>query len=356
MIPIYQKLLRPILFKLDAEIAHEQSVRILSLLSKSTLARRTLHALVGFHSHNRNSSIDCMGLHFRNRIGQAAGLDKDGLFPGISEALGFGHVEIGTVTPIAQEGNEKPRLFRFPKSSALINRMGFNNRGVYSLVKNIDRYYPKKIRKVPLGINIGKGKATPIENALDDYIEGYKAVANTADYITINISSPNTPNLRMLQGVSYLEPLLKGFMEVRKFRSKESGTSNPPCLVKISPDEPLALVDQIVGLILDNGFDGVIACNTSVEAPTEWQGQNLPKGGISGRPIEKKSTEIIRFINKLTNGKLPTIGSGGVHDLESAQRKLDAGASLIQIYSSMVFRGPLWPSRLGKRIPLAKGW
>lgn len=356
MIPIYQKLIRPILFRLDAEIAHEQSVRLLGVVSKSKLLRKSIKSILGGHSNKQNCEVNCMGLHFPNRIGQAAGLDKDGRFPAISEALGFGHVEVGTVTPIPQSGNQKPRLFRLPESEALINRMGFNNMGVDSLVNRIQKTYSKNSRTIPLGINIGKGKETPIEQALDDYVSGYMAVADIADYVTINISSPNTADLRTLQKTTFLDPLLKGFRDIRLERQENTGKLTPPCLIKISPDEPFSLVEQIAGLITDYGFDGIIACNTSVHPPLEWNNKIIPNGGISGKPIGQKSNAVIKFIHRLTEGKLPIIGSGGIHDLESAQAKLDAGASLLQIYSSMVYRGPLWPSFLAKRIPLAKGW
>ena len=356
MIPIYPKLLRPILFRFDPELAHEKSARLLEIASQSKLLCKSLHFSTGLRARNGQSAVNCMGLNFPNRIGQAAGLDKDGKFPKISEALGFGHIEVGTVTPLPQSGNEKPRLFRLPEYSALINRMGFNNEGVNALVDRIESSYPKKSRKVPLGINIGKGKETPLEEALNDYVIGYHAVVSAADYITINVSSPNTPDLRKLQDTNYLDPFLKGFRNIRTPQAPGSSNPNPPCLVKISPDEPFSLIEKVVGLVVDYGFDGIIACNTSVIPPIEWKNRQIPKGGISGKPVDEKSTRIIKFISRLTEGKLTIIGSGGVHNTDSAQAKLDAGASLLQIYSSMIYHGPFWPASLAKRIPLANRW
>ncbi len=356
MIPIYQKILRPILFRLDPELAHEKSVRLMEIASKSRLICKSLNLCTGLSTQNVQSAVTCMGLHFPNRIGQAAGLDKDGKFPKISEALGFGHIEVGTVTPLSQSGNDKPRLFRLPEYCALINRMGFNNEGVHALVDRIENTYPKNSRKVPLGVNIGKGKGTPLEEALNDYIAGYHAVVGVADYITINVSSPNTPDLRRLQSADYLDPLLKGFRNIRTSQNPEINSPRPPCLVKISPDESFSLIEKVVGLVVDYGFDGIIACNTSIKPPAEWKNRKIPKGGISGQPVEEKSTKVVKFINRLTEGKLTIIGSGGIHDTDSAQAKLDAGASLLQVYSSMVYNGPFWPSSLAKRIPLAKDW
>ena len=343
-------------FRFDPELAHEKSARLLEIASQSKLLCKSLHFSTGLRARNGQSAVNCMGLNFPNRIGQAAGLDKDGKFPKISEALGFGHIEVGTVTPLPQSGNEKPRLFRLPEYSALINRMGFNNEGVNALVDRIESSYPKKSRKVPLGINIGKGKETPLEEALNDYVIGYHAVVSTADYITINVSSPNTPDLRKLQDTNYLDPFLKGFRNIRTPQAPGSSNPNPPCLVKISPDEPFSLIEKVVGLVVDYGFDGIIACNTSVVPPIEWKNRQIPKGGISGKPVDEKSTRIIKFISRLTEGKLTIIGSGGVHNTHSAQAKLDAGASLLQIYSSMIYHGPFWPASLAKRIPLANRW
>jgi dihydroorotate dehydrogenase len=349
---IYKNLLRPILFSLEAERAHEigsASLRVLSRFSPILTLLRNL-------TQGTPKPVEAFGLQFPNAIGQAAGLDKDGMFPVASEALGFGHIEVGTVTPLPQPGNEKPRLFRFPNDSALVNRMGFNNFGAEALHHKISKSFPKSNRRVPLGVNLGKGKQTALEDALIDYCKGFDVLAADADYITINISSPNTPNLRKLQESEYLEPLLAGIKNHRLEWSKSNNVHSPPCLLKISPDESYKSLETIVAKAVENSFDGLIACNTSITQPASMSSQSLPQGGISGKPIEKKSNDMIKFIGKLTNNKFPIIGSGGIYDYDSAQRKLDAGAVLLQIYTSFIYEGPTWPYRLAKRMPLAKGW
>ena len=349
---IYKNLLRPILFSLEAERAHEigsASLRVLSRFSPILSLLRNL-------TQGTPKPVEAFGLQFPNAIGQAAGLDKDGMFPVASEALGFGHIEVGTVTPLPQPGNEKPRLFRFPNDSALVNRMGFNNFGAEALHHKISKSFPKSNRRVPLGVNLGKGKQTALEDALIDYCKGFDVLAADADYITINISSRNTPNLRKLQESEYLEPLLAGIKNHRLEWSKSNNIPSPPCLLKISPDESYKSLEAIVAKAVENSFDGLIACNTSITPPASMLSQSLPQGGISGKPIEKKSNDMIKFIGKLTNNKFPIIGSGGIYDYDSAQRKLDAGAVLLQIYTSFIYEGPTWPYRLAKRMPLAKGW
>lgn len=349
----YQNLIKPILFSLDPELAHELGGQMLYLSSKCRPLCCALRKLL----LKNKSPVSAFGLKFPNCIGQAAGLDKNGLFPAVSEALGFGFVEVGTVTPLAQKGNEKPRLFRIPQHLALVNRMGFNNDGVLALKDRLVRSYPKASRHTPLGINLGKGKATPLERALDDYCTGFDHVASIADYITINISSPNTPDLRDLQNDEFLDPLLSGIKSHREHWSKANKIESPPCLLKISPDETFKSIEAIISKAVEYELDGIIACNTSINPTTRLQKiSNLPKGGISGKPIETKANQVIKFISKLTESNLPIIGSGGVYDYESAQRKLDAGACLLQIYTSFVYNGPTWPSRLAKRIPLAKSF
>jgi len=347
----YNRLVKPILFSLNAELAHELGTHTLRALSKSKPACSLLRKLL--HS---NHPVEAFGLKFPNCIGQAAGLDKNGVFPRASEALGFGFVEVGTVTPQAQPGNEKPRLFRLPKDFALVNRMGFNNDGLEALVEEVLNLYPINSRKVPLGINLGKGKSTPIEKALQDYTQGIDAVSPIADYITINISSPNTPGLRKLHNDEFLDPLLRGINEQRLNWASTHSHKPPPFLLKISPDESFNNLEKIITKAIENDFSGVIACNTSVNCKDYMNTKMIPNGGISGKPLETKSNEIIRFIAKLTDWKFPIIGSGGIYDYESAQRKLDAGATLLQIYTSFIYHGPLWPSKLGKRIPLTKCW
>ena len=350
---LYNNIIKPILFSFEPETAHELGAKSLHFLSKLTPICTLLRKFL----LSETCPVEVLGLKFPNCVGQAAGLDKDGIFPSASEAIGFGFIEVGTVTPLPQEGNNKPRLFRFPSHLALINRMGFNNHGVDALKKRVSVSFPKNQRQVPLGINLGKGKTTPLELALEDYCAGFDATAHLADYITINISSPNTPDLRKLQSGEFLDPLLSGIKDHRTSWAKLHNMPSPPCLLKISPDESFKSIETIISKAVDHQFDGIIACNTSIKQTSHFSKNiTLPKGGISGKPLENKANEVIKFVSRLTNSKLPIIGSGGIYDYDSAQRKLDSGACLLQIYTSFIFNGPLWPSRLAKRIPLAKEW
>jgi len=346
---LYPNLLKPLLFSMNPEFAHDLGTKALQITGNL----RPIRSFLKKSLQSKKNPVEVFGLTFPNLIGQAAGLDKDGVFPAASEALGFGFVEVGTVTPLPQPGNEKPRLFRLPRDHALVNRMGFNNNGVHALAEKITRSFPKHQRSVPLGINLGKGKSTPLERALQDYCDAFDAVAKVADYITINVSSPNTPDLRRLQNHEFLEPLLAGINQHRVNWAKSVSANSPPCLLKISPDESFKNVEQIVEKALEHKFDGIIACNTSIDSTCLKFSNPAPTGGISGMPLGEKSNQVIKFISMLTNGKFPIVGSGGIFDFESAQKKLDSGACLLQIYTSFIYHGPFWPSRLASRIPLA---
>ncbi len=339
---IYKYFLRPLLFNLDAEHAHDWGCKILSLTEYSGTSRKLIESI----SYSSSQKISLFGLSFRNQIGLAAGMDKNGQFPKTFSSLGFGHLEIGTVTPKPQLGNPKPRLFRYPKLNAIINRMGFNNDGVEKVVDRIAEIYPKEKRLSPLGINIGKGKNTSIDNALDDYIFCLNKSFKQADYLTINISSPNTPNLRKLHKSSLISPLLKALSEENKNCAKKFNKNPLPLLLKISPDEDFKTLEFIVSSAVDNGFSGVIATNTSINRSQNKLLESYETGGLSGEPLHCRSTEVISFIAKLTEFKFPIIGVGGVSCVNSAIEKLDAGASLIQLYSSLIYHGPLFPSTL----------
>ena len=342
----YKNLIRPFLFRLDAERAHDWACQILSISEQSKITRKFIKIV---HSTKRNQ-IKAFGLSFPNQIGLAAGMDKNGAYPKTFSSLGFGHIEIGTITPQPQTGNAKPRLFRYPKYDALVNRMGFNNDGVEEIVKRIEKIYPKEKRVVPLGINIGKGRKTPIDKAHDDYVSCLRKCYKQADYITINISSPNTPNLRELHQGDLIAPFLQILMETGRDCAKLFNQNTVPLLLKISPDESYKSLENIVGRAMDIGFSGVIAANTSVNRFNRKEFEKFELGGLSGKPIETKSVQIIKFLAKLTDYKFPIIGVGGVSNTDSAIRKLDAGACLLQIYSSLVYQGPSFPSQLANSL------
>lgn len=343
---IYTSFLRPFLFKLDAEIAHNWACQVLALTEHSNLSRKLIQLI----SSTSSPDLSLFGLSFRNQIGLAAGMDKNGKFPKSFSSLGFGHIEVGTVTPKPQIGNPKPRLFRYPHFNAIINRMGFNNDGIEAVVKRIERIYPKGKRLSPLGINIGKGKNTPIENALDDYIFCLNKSFNQADYITINISSPNTPNLRDLHKSSLILPLLQCLSAENQICAKKFNKKPVPLLLKISPDENFKTLEFIITSAIESGFSGVIATNTSVNRFQNKQLESFESGGLSGKPIRCRSTEVIKFISKLTDFRFPIIGVGGISCTNSALEKIDSGATLIQIYSSLIYQGPLFPSNLTKAL------
>lgn len=348
---LYENLLRPFLFKFDPELVHDVACNFLGFANRSQVLKFITKSLV----RTQSPSVELFGLNFPGYVGQAAGLDKDGRFPGISSALGFGHVEVGTVTPGGQSGNAKPRLFRYPDSGALVNRMGFNNKGSEALAKHISKFYPKGKRISPLGINIGKSKSTPLDQAVDDYLTAFTDVFLQADYIAINISSPNTPDLRNLHRENHLVPLLKSIRSRNLEMAQKLDQAPLPCLLKISPDEDYNSLERIVSHAIDNSFDGIIATNTS--AGRVNGSQAFEKGGLSGRPIEHKSSQIIRFISRLTDFKFPIIGAGGIFNEDDALRKLDAGASLLQIYTSFVYNGPFFPSALANSLAYRKrGW
>jgi len=322
-------LIRPLLFGLDAETAHGLTLRALDFSH-----RLGLSPLLGGAPQCRPRTV--MGLDFPNPVGLAAGLDKNGDHIDALAALGFGFIEIGTVTPRPQPGNPKPRLFRLPQAQAIINRMGFNNQGVDRLVENVKG---AKYRGI-LGINIGKNFDTPIENAVDDYLIGLRKVYPHAGYVAVNISSPNTKNLRQLQQASELEQLLGALKAEQEILARTHGRYVPLAL-KIAPDLETAEIIQIADLLLQYRIDGVIATNTTLSR----QGvENLPHGGetggLSGAPLRTRSTSVVKQLSLALDGKIPIIGVGGILEGLDAAEKERAGASLVQIYSGLIYRGP----------------
>jgi dihydroorotate dehydrogenase len=322
-------LIRPALFRLDPETAHHLTLQSLSVLSR-------LGTLNPFKQATTGQPRTVMGLNFPNPIGLAAGLDKNGEYIDGLAALGFGFLEIGTVTPRAQPGNPKPRLFRLPEAQAIINRMGFNNEGVDHLLQQVSQARYSGI----LGINIGKNKDTPVEQALDDYLIGLRKVYSAASYVTVNISSPNTPGLRSLQTGEHLDHLLRGLMAEREKLATHHGCS-VPIAVKIAPDLQSTEIASIADALLRHGVDAVIATNTtSARHGVEHLMHGSESGGLSGHPVLAASTAVVGQLAKHLDGRLPIIACGGILCLDDAQRKLDAGASMVQIYSGLIYRGP----------------
>ncbi|MFW5883485.1 MAG: quinone-dependent dihydroorotate dehydrogenase [Verrucomicrobiota bacterium] len=329
---LYEKLVRPTLFKMDPEDAHRRGVRALSLLGSTG---PLVGALREWNRLKADKPVRCLGLEFPNAVGVAAGMDKDGECVRGFEALGYGHVEVGTVTPKAQPGNDRPRLFRYPEAHAIINRMGFNNAGAEALAKRLSKSCPKAKRKVVVGVNIGKGRTTPLDRAPDDYLECFRTLVHEADYFTVNVSSPNTANLRQLQEREHLEAILGAVQQENLAR----GEAKVPLLVKIAPDLTFRQIDTLLEVVMAAQCDGVIATNTTIARSGAFASVK-EDGGLSGRPLAHRSTKLINYIYKSTEGRLPIIGVGGIEDAHTAGEKIDAGASLIQVYTSMIFRGP----------------
>ena len=323
---LYERLVRPVLFSFDAEAAHHFA--IVSLGAASHL-RVALRALKRFAPSSKPKRL--FGVTFPNPVGLAAGLDKNGVALPAWAALGFGFIEIGTVTAVAQPGNPKPRIFRLPDQKALINRLGFNNDGAEVIAVRLRELRASgRWPAVPVGINIGKSRTTPLERAIDDYLQSFRLLRDFADYITLNVSSPNTPGLRELQESAALSQLLQAI-------HSESGSVAKPIMVKISPDLSSAELEGILRTCEENEVAGIIATNTTVDhsgIPRRLDEQ----GGLSGSPLREKSTELLR--NIAANSKIPVIASGGICDAESARQKFDAGAELLQLYTGLIYRGP----------------
>lgn len=316
-------LLRPALFRMPAENAHTIATTFLRGAQRTPV---TALARNKYRLDDPRLSVSLLDQRFPNPVGVAAGFDKNGEFPKALAALGFGHVEVGGVTADPQPGNPKPRMFRLPENEAIINRMGFNNDGADRVGARLETAdHPG----IPMGVNIGKSKATPMERAPEDYRYTYRRLADSGDFFVVNVSSPNTPGLRDLQGESHLRGILSAL--------QEAGAG--PLLVKLSPDLTDGAITDAIGVVSDLDLDGVIATNTTTERPDGLRGAHREEtGGLSGRPIEPRSTETIRFIAERTD--VPIVGVGGVFTAEDAYRKIRAGASLVQLYTGLVYRGP----------------
>ncbi|HYP17495.1 MAG TPA: quinone-dependent dihydroorotate dehydrogenase [Opitutus sp.] len=340
---LYEKVLRPGLFKLDPEHAHELAVDAMSWLAKVPPLCRLLERGQAL-PRGCDRPVEAFGLRFPNAVGLAAGFDKNGTAWPAAAAFGFGHVEIGTVTALAQPGNDRPRVFRFPSDGAVINRMGFNNAGSEAMAARLARQPQRGKRRVPLGVNLGKSKVTEIAKATGDYLTSFARLADFADYIALNVSSPNTPGLRQLQDEDRLRELLGAVAAANRQRERRE-----PLLLKIAPDLTFPQIDAVLATIYEFGFDGIIATNTTLARPGPFASVN-EAGGLSGRPLRRRATEIINYIARGTNGRLPIIGVGGIEDCASAAEKLDAGATLVQIYTGMIYKGPFFAGDLARAL------
>ncbi|KYN64909.1 quinone-dependent dihydroorotate dehydrogenase [Pantoea agglomerans] len=326
---MFYPIVRPALFKLDPERAHELTFQQLRFMNGTPLEM--------FYRQNLPSRpVTCMGLTFKNALGLAAGLDKNAECIDAFAAMGFGFVEVGTVTPRAQAGNDKPRMFRLVEAGGIINRMGFNNLGVDHLVENV-----KKARfNGVLGINIGKNKDTPVEQGKDDYLICMEKVYAHAGYIAINISSPNTPGLRSLQYGEALDDLLSSIKQKQK-ELEQRHLKYVPLAVKIAPDLSEEELIQVADSLIRHQIDGVIASNTTLDRSLVSGLKHAEEaGGLSGRPVQSRSTAVIQRLSQELQGRLPIIGVGGIDSLTAAREKIAAGASLVQIYSGFIYQGP----------------
>lgn len=336
---MYKLILRPILFLFPSERAHYLALGLL----KFTLAIPFMKSIFGklYTSKAKNLEREVFGLKFKNPVGLAAGFDKNAAYYNDLSHLGFGFIEVGTVTPKPQEGNPQPRLFRLVEDEALINRMGFNNGGLEEMIQQL------KNRKTDLiiGGNIGKNKVTPNEKATEDYVINFKGLHDYVDYFVVNVSSPNTPNLRSLQEKEPLTNLLTTLSTINETYNKPK-----PILLKIAPDLNEAQLDDVIDVVLETGINGIIATNTTISRSglktSKEKIEAIGNGGLSGQPVKARSTEVIRYIAQKTNGKLPIIAVGGIATAKDAQEKLDAGASLVQVYSGFIYEGPKMVKRI----------
>ncbi len=333
---LYRSLLRPLLFRLPPETAHELALNSLSLaptLTKSLLGKRFKRSPFG--------KLRRFGLTFPNPVGLAAGFDKNGVALDSLAALGFGCIEAGTVTCLPQPGNERPRLFRLPLDKALINRAGFNNEGAAALARRVGRNRPDCV----LGVSIGKSKAVALEDAVADYLKSFEVVYPIADYVAVNVSSPNTPRLREMQKSDHLEELLRALQECNEnLADRPDGRGVLPLLVKLSPDLDADELQSIVAVAQRNKVAGLIATNTTTaRAPLKTQPEAVEacgEGGLSGAPLRRRSIQMIATLYNMTGGSLPLIGVGGVFTAEDAWEMISAGASLLQIYTGFIYEGP----------------
>ena len=336
---MYKSLIKPFLFLFQPEKAHYITFSLLKIPGLSAL----LKTIYGFEDERLEREV--FGLRFKNPIGMAAGFDKNALRIDEFAALGFGFVEIGTVTPKGQPGNEQPRLFRLVEDEAIINRMGFNNEGVEAAVERLK----KKKSTIIVGGNIGKNKITPNEEAEKDYLQCFEQLFDYVDYFVVNVSSPNTPNLRALQEKEPLKKLLNAIQKKNKQKTKPK-----PVLLKIAPDLSNEQLDDIIEIVKETGISGVVATNTTISRDglktNKAEVETIGAGGLSGKPLTQRSTEVIRYLAEKSGKAFPIIGVGGIHSEKDALEKLKAGASLVQVYTGYIYEGPALLKRIKKAV------
>jgi dihydroorotate dehydrogenase len=342
---VYKSLVRPLLFRKDPEASHEM---ILALMARAEFLCGAVEAF--YKIEDERLSVKIGPLTFPNPVGLAAGFDKNAEAPRMISSFGFGFIEIGAITAQAQPGNPKPRLYRLPEDDALINRLGFNNEGAEAIALKLDRLRARgRWPKIPLGINIGRTKIVDTRDAVADFLSCFERLFHHADFFTLNVSSPNTPNLRDLQEKSLLSDLVAAVQEQNRKLATNAGTALKPVFVKIAPDMEFTQVDEIIGVVESAKLAGIVATNA-----TAFMRQNLRSrfgcepGGLSGRPITNVVTEFIAHIHKVTRGRLPIIGVGGVFDAQDAYAKIRAGASSVQIYTGWIYEGPSAVKRINK--------
>lgn len=348
---VMYQLLRKAFFLFPAESVHHFAMNSLKLANQSGLGK----LLRNQFTVPQNKAVQAFGLTFSNQVGLAAGFDKNALYLTELEALGFGFVEVGTVTPLGQPGNDKPRLFRLPQDKALVNRMGFNNDGVKLVAGRLRKWREARTQSqqkagekqsLPLiiGGNIGKNKITANEDAWKDYDVCFRELFDCVDYFVVNVSSPNTPGLRELQEKDSLQKILSHLQTVNLQLARESGVEPKPLLLKIAPDLSFGQIDDVIDLALDIKLDGLVATNTTISREALHTNANtlrdIGAGGLSGAPLRQRSTEIVQYISKKSGGKIPIIASGGIFTAADAREKLDAGATLVQVWTGFVYEGP----------------
>lgn len=340
---MYKTIIKPYLFNQDPEKVHYKVFNSLKVLLNNGITKSLARSLYTYHSNALNKKL--FGLNFPNPVGLAAGFDKDAKLYEELSCFGFGFIEVGTVTPKPQEGNPKPRLFRLPDDEGLVNRMGFNNEGVEAMVKRLRGRKSDQI----IGGNIGKNKITPNESALDDYLICFEKLFDYVDYFVVNVSSPNTPNLRELQEKEPLMNLLNALQE--RNATKES---RKPILLKIAPDLSNEQLDDIIEIMKETKIDGLIATNTTINRSTlttdKQEIENIGAGGVSGKPVKERSTEVIRYLSTQSNQAFPIIAVGGIFTAEDAIEKLKAGADLLQVYTGFIYEGPAMVKKINKGI------